>query len=399
MAATGLAIFVTDVDVIGGSERQALLLARALARRGVPVELITSTSPGLLRLPARWTERRHGYRLRRLPQLLLEPAAGALLGAHRRSLRGLYAIGLMMGTIASRVGRALGLPVVVRLAGAGEAGDMAALGRLAEVDRAQALADLRRTNVVCVTDELTREALSAGLDPERLSRVPNGVDVEAVAAAPIVRLRGEAPTVLFLGRLDRAKGADTLVRAFAAVIQEVPTARLVLAGEGPERGPLEALVGALGLGSCVDLLGRRDDPFGLLRGATVAALPSRSEGMSNTLLEALAAGCPVVATGIDANREVAGDAGAALLVPPDAPGALADALVRLLRDHDLRAALGRAARARAADFAIDRVAEATLAVFERLGPPPARGAVEVAAGLTRARARDVSRLLRRLACP
>lgn len=407
--ATTLALFVSDVDVVGGSERQALLLARTLVGRGVPVDLITCTSPELLRPPRRWVERRDGVRLVRLPRLLVEPVAGALLGARRGALRGLVAVGLMMGAIAARIGRALDLPVVVKLAGAGAAGDMAALARLPAADRARVLDDLRRAHVVCVTEAVAREALAAGLPAARLARIPNGVDLAAVSCAAPARLHegptalfptalfptavfptAPFPTALFVGRLDPAKGADTLVQAFAAVARDVPDAALLLAGEGPERPALEALAARLGLGPRVRFLGRRDDPFALLRGATVVVVPSRSEGLSNTLLEALAAGCAVVASGIDPNREVTGD-DAALLVPPDDPAALAAALTQALRDPDLRARLGAAARARAADFAIERVADEYLALLARLGPPPDPGRVRVARGLARARLDDLLR--------
>lgn len=390
---TRLALLVTDADALGGSERQTLLLARTLARRGVPVDVITCTSPGLLTPPRRWVEARDGVRLVRLPRLLLEPVAGALLAAERRSLRGLVAVGLMMGAIAARLGRALDLPVVVKLAGAGRAGDVAALERLAPADRTGVLADLRTTHVVCVTEEVAREAVAAGLSPARLVRLPNGVDAAAIAAAPATDL-DLGPTVLFLGRLDPAKGVDTLLRAFADVARQVTDATLLVAGEGPERPGLELLAAALGLEGRVRFLGRRSDPFGLLRQATVVAVPSRSEGMSNTLLEAMAAGRAVVASAIPANREAAGDG--ALLVPPDDAAALGRALVRALQDAELRDALGAAARARvAARFSIDRVAEGYLELVERLGPPPARGPLALVVGLARARALDVRRVLAR----
>ncbi|MCO5171740.1 MAG: glycosyltransferase [Planctomycetes bacterium] len=333
----GLAVFVGDVDVVGGSERQALLLARTLTRRGVPVDVLTCTSPGPLRLPRRWAERRDGARLVRLPRLLLEPAAGALLAPRRGDLRGLHGVGLMMGVIAARVGRALDLPVTVKLAGAGAAGDMVALARLPAPDRARVLADLRRTHLVCVSEEVAAEALAAGVEAERVVRIPNGVDLgpDVAQADP-----GAAPTVLFVGRLDPAKGADDLLRAFARLAGG--GARLVLAGDGPERPALERLARDLGVADRVDLLGRRDDVPALLRGATVVAVPSRSEGLSNALLEALAAGCAVVATAIGPNREAAGDA--ALLAPPGDVAALAGALARARRPRP--AAGARRGRAR-----------------------------------------------------
>lgn len=384
-----MALFVGDLDVVGGSERQSLLLARTIARRGVPVDVLTCTSPGALRLPRRWVERRDGARLVRLPRLLLEPAAGALLGRRRAALRGLHGVGLMMGAIAARVGRALDLPVTVKLAGAGAAGDMAALARLPRPDRARVLADLARTHVVCVSEEVALEARAAGLPAARLVRIPNGVDL-AADVAPVGL--GPAPTVLFVGRLDPAKGADDLVRAFARL--EAGDARLVLAGDGPERPALERLARDLGVADRVDLLGRRGDVPGLLRGATVVAVPSRSEGLSNALLEALAAGCAVVATAIGPNREAAGDA--ALLAPASDVGALAHALARALGDPDLRRALGQAARARAAAFDVERVADAHLALLDRLGPPPRRGRLAVAGGFARARVDDVARVVGRL---
>ena len=144
------------------------------------------------------------------------------------------------------------------------------------------------------------------------------------------------------------KRHDLLIDAFSRISEAAPGARLVLVGEGPMRPAMEAQVKTLGLQDRVRLLGSVADPTSMLGAFDVAVQASRSEGLPNVLLEAAAAARPIVATAAGGSGEIVRDGQTGLLVPVDDGDALASALLRLLRDADLRESLGPAARERVA---------------------------------------------------
>jgi glycosyltransferase involved in cell wall biosynthesis len=211
-----------------------------------------------------------------------------------------------------------------------------------------------------------------GLEPGRCVVIPNGVDLAAADAALAIgreearRQLGLFPTdlaVACVGRLHEEKGVAHLVGAFHALLQVHPTARLLLAGDGPSRRALETLVEALRLSPFVRFLGTLASPWPLLAAADIFALPSLWEGMPNALLEAMAAGLPAVATAVGAVPEMVDDGREALVVPPRDPGALARALAELATWPTRRREMGALARRRVEnDFRI----EATVAQTERL---------------------------------
>ncbi|RMG06487.1 MAG: glycosyltransferase family 1 protein, partial [Planctomycetota bacterium] len=386
--------FVQDVDALGGSERQALRLARALAARGARPTIFSCVDDLAPRrwLGAAWPEDAAGVRVHRLPRPAFEPLATAALRRRPERADAIYGVGLMMGAIAARVGRLSGVPVAVKLAGAGATGDVAALEALPPRLRREVLADLSQTTLVCPTAAIEAEARAAGFPPQILVRVPNGVDAAALRGEAPVRPpeAGDDPFVLFAGRLQRVKGLDVLLDAFARLS---PPVRLLVAGEGPEETALRTAVLTRHLEERVHFLGRRDDVAGLMREAAALCLPSRCEGLSNTLLEALAVGVPVVASDLPGTREVTGDE-AALLVPPEDPAALAAALERVLGDAPLAARLTTAARQRVRGYSLAEVAERTrdlLSARNALGPRP--GPLRWAGRFAAARGRE---LLRRL---
>ena len=197
--------------------------------------------------------------------------------------------------------------------------------------------------------------------------IRNGIDLDlagADAAAPAAAAQG--PYVLSAGALDRVKGHDLLIRAWAALAQRFPAIRLVLAGDGDEGAALRRLAGELGVAARIEFAGALPRPavLRLLRGALVFVLPSRSEGLPYALLEAGAAGRAVVATSVGGMPEVVGD-DAGILVPSEDPAALAEAIARALGDADLRARLGGALQARVrAEFSSRAMADGYLAVYE-----------------------------------
>jgi glycosyltransferase involved in cell wall biosynthesis len=229
----------------------------------------------------------------------------------------------------------------------------------------------RAAGLVCISPQIAQEARAAGLPEARLLRIPNGVDLARFVDATPAELPGpaDAERVLFVGALRREKRIPDLVRAFAPVARARPRARLVLAGDGPEESKVRETARELGLADRVDLLGRRSDVPSLLRRADAFVLTSESEGLSNALLEAMAAGAPIVATDIEGNRAVVEDEREALLVPLGDQAALGRALGRLLEDRALASGLASAARAKARGYAIERVAAQYEQAFRRARRP------------------------------
>jgi glycosyltransferase involved in cell wall biosynthesis len=165
-------------------------------------------------------------------------------------------------------------------------------------------------------------------------------------------------TIGTVGRLDPVKDHETLLRAFAALARRDERARLIIVGEGPTRSRIEAAIRTLRIDDRVQLCGERHDVSDVLKAFDVFTLTSIAEGISNTILEAMASGLPVVATRVGGNSELVdpGESGQ-LVAAQDAP-ALTAAFQLYLNDPILRGERGRHGRQRAEDkFSLDRMAE------------------------------------------
>ncbi len=221
----------------------------------------------------------------------------------------------------------------------------------------------RRDRVVGV-GEAVRQALitNEGFPPERVGVIYNGVDLSAVreggdrqAARREMGARGEEFLILQVARLDYLKDHATALRALAAVVPRLSDARLVLVGEGPEEGAIRETVARLGLGAHVRLLGLRKDVPRLLPGADLFLLTRVSEGIPLTVIEAMAAGLPVVSTRVGGVPEVVEEGRTGLLAPSGDDAGLAEAVCRLAGDLPLRQELGATGRARAEAFFSERL--------------------------------------------
>jgi glycosyltransferase involved in cell wall biosynthesis len=205
--------------------------------------------------------------------------------------------------------------------------------------------------------------------PRKVEVIHNGVLIERFQESPDPTLRRElaggsdAPVVLTLARLDPQKGLDVLVRAAA----QVPSVRFVLAGEGPERRSLETQVRSLGLDDRFLFLGRRSDVPALLAASDVFVLPSLYEGSSLAVLEAMAAGKPVISSAIRGTDELVVPGESGLLVEPGDADALALSLRRVLAEPAFGAQLGARAHERARQFfSADLVAKRVSVLYEDL---------------------------------
>ena len=237
------------------------------------------------------------------------------------------------------------------------------LGRDSLVGRILRTADW----VTCVSAARLAEARQ--LVPEIINRssiIYNGREVPACHPAP---LSFEAPRLLCLGRLDRIKGFDIALTAFVSVVGHFPKARLVIAGDGPERAELELQAARLGLQASVDFVGwvRPDGVPALMNSATMVLIPSRNEGLPNVAKEAALMVRPIVATDVGGLPEAVVHEETGLLVGKEDSYALAKAITFLLDHPEVAAAMGRAGRLRAQQlFSLERYIDAYDALYRRL---------------------------------
>jgi glycosyltransferase involved in cell wall biosynthesis len=209
--------------------------------------------------------------------------------------------------------------------------------------------------LLAVSETVRRELLGLGVGSAARFRVmPLGLDLDRYAEAEARRgelcaelgFSRDVPVVAIVARLVPIKAHEVFLQAARRVLEAVPASRFLVVGDGERREALERQASELGLGASVHFLGWRRDLERIYADAWVVALTSRNEGSPVSLIEAMAAGRAVAATRVGGVPDLVQDGVTGRLVPPDAPDALAQAVVDLLRDPDLRRALGQAARAR-----------------------------------------------------
>jgi glycosyltransferase involved in cell wall biosynthesis len=230
--------------------------------------------------------------------------------------------------------------------------------------------------VINVSHSERQECLALGLSDARKSLViSNGIDWQAFddIAVDVEKLRadlGFTPDDLIVGhvaKFDVQKAQDDLAAAIPWVLRHCPKAKFLFVGEGALRPQIERQVGRLGVARRVIFTGFRQDVAALLKMIDVLALPSRWEGLSLVLLEAMASRKPVVATRVTGNIDVVVDGVTGFLVPVGAPQRLAEKIVALLQDGQLRAEYGQKGRERVEhEFSLDGMVARTRAIYKEL---------------------------------
>jgi len=178
--------------------------------------------------------------------------------------------------------------------------------------------------------------LNIGFDQQRTVVIRNGLDIDRIASAPPVDLDAEGlsadrPSIVWAGRMDKVKNLRVVIQT-AERLRHLG-AQFVLIGDGPERPKVEAWLAAHGLQQGVRLVGWRDDVWAWLRAATCLLFPSRTEGAPNVVLEAMAAGCPVIASRIPAHEAIVADGATGHLVAPDDVTGFASRVERVIADR------------------------------------------------------------------
>ncbi|MBX7071780.1 MAG: glycosyltransferase [Pirellulales bacterium] len=225
---------------------------------------------------------------------------------------------------------------------------------------------------ICVSDDvLTFSHQAGGLPRQKLQSIGNGVDL-ARFAVPRIGLANLAidqnrSLITYVGRLEEQKRHLWLLRLMPPVLEQLPDHDLLIVGDGPQRDQAVRLAAELGLSRRVHFVGWRPDVPAILRASELLVLPSAWEGMPNVVLEAMAAGLPVVATRVEGVASSLGDAAEEQITAPDDSAAFSRQIVKIAGNSALAAELGAANQRRAAEFyGLDAIVRQYEAVYQQL---------------------------------
>ncbi len=367
--------------LVGGAERVCQRLAQRFVEKGMSVTVLTSHRDGLpeyevidevpvYRKMKGWHPFGLGYMF----------SVFCFLLGHRRRYDIITCFGLFPFIPPAVLMKYLfQKKVVVRLMCSGEFGDFAAIRPLKVrwfITAAAKLSD----KIIYISHDIKKELEENNFPHEKMTYIPNGVDVTRFV--PSRQTPGSnGANICFVGRIEKQKGLDHLLRAFSLIKTGVPDLQLSIVGEGREREPLEKLAQGLGLEGRVTFAGSTREVLTYYQSALIFVLPSLAEGMSSSLLEAMSCGLPVVVTAVGGNREmVEGVAGpdeipvsqfkiadCGILVNPEDSKGMAGALSKILDDSTLRNQLGERARKQIVSrFSQEQMVSNYVALFTQL---------------------------------
>jgi len=338
---------------IGGTERQVVNVALGLDRGTFDLHIASIHRYGALMKEIESLDVPHAsfpirslYRFGTFMQAL---RLARYIRKHR--IQVVHTYGLYTNLFAIPAAKLAGVPAII--ASIRDRGDILTRSQRWFQRQVCRLADCIMVNADAIRDTLIRQGYRAeslkvirnGIVPSRFRSSPGASGIRQELGVP-----ADAPVVLVLSRLNPMKGVEYFLDAAAMVARDLPNARFLIVGDGLNKFPLEERAAALGLTNRVIFTGFRTDVPQLLSEASLSVLPSLSEGLSNTLLESMAAGVPVIATQVGGNPEIVEDGVSGVLVPPRDASALAAAMTRLLVNPVLASAVREAAQRRIAEL-------------------------------------------------
>jgi glycosyltransferase involved in cell wall biosynthesis len=371
---------------IGGAARQCLKLSKALVQQGVDVTILTNRIawrdptrskiddvPVVFINTGRPIFSRKG--LRRIGIYAFVLCALCYLIRHRHEYDIIHAhSALTSGFIAVLAGRWLEKKSIIKVMNSGFRNDVIRFRNDKSLVGAGLMADyLRNCDRVIVLNPLAwNELLKLGFRSEQIELIPNGVEVEGLRAKTSYN-GSDTTRLVYVGRLHQAKGIDTLLEALKILQsqQSMAAYQLTILGKGPLEQQLRAKTDTLGLTRQINFVGEVTNVLDHLFASDIFILPSRAEGISNALLEAMALGLPCLATDVAGNRVLIKNEQNGLLVKMDDALALGGAINRLANDCLLRRKLGQAARQTVEDqYDIIAVAARYISLYRKLLESP-----------------------------
>ena len=338
----------------GGTEKQALTLASHLVAQGVDVTILTS------RFNSSWKQTEH---INNVPVIRLPSPDIKVVGAiifltclayyliwHRKRYSLIHTYQISYTSFVSiLLCKILQKPSLLKVASSGSGGDIRRARKTLWGKLCLFMAK-RATRIIAVSDAVKRELLEELVPHASITSIANGVNLDRYdwhKDKSAMRKRMGLPeknTIIYTGLLSPEKGVDFLIRTFANMLQKHHYQLLIIA-DGPEQEAVVKLIAEHNLDGSVLLISRVEEVASYLKASDLFVLPSRFEGLSNALLEAMACGLPVISTRVGGSRDIIEDGVNGLLVEVEATDQLRDAMERVLCDRQLAAALGEHARA------------------------------------------------------
>ncbi len=377
--------------IIGGAEKQAQVLSKKLVEKGVRVNLIT----GWWKFGTPRRETIDGIKvfrnfcgwgmlgiskprtIRMLGGMIYAISLGAYLLFHGREYDVIHVHQFLYPAFVSLLigKRILKKPVMVKSASSGLTSDIQRL-RMLPYGHLQLKFLLKQLDHLVAVSEATGEDFKQIRYPEsRISYIPNGVDVPVQEKTAY----HQVTQVITVTRLSEEKGVDVLLKAWADVVREEKNLKLLIVGSGPLEPKMKSLSHSLGIAELADFVGSIRDVANYLRASDLFVLSSRSEGMSNALLEAMSYGIPCIATNVGGNAELLGREGKdfrsgefviakhGLLVNPDDVNGLSGAILYLLRHRERSEELGRRGKGFVKEnYSIDSIADRYILLYESM---------------------------------
>jgi glycosyltransferase involved in cell wall biosynthesis len=345
-----VAMVIQDyLPVGGGAERQIASLAPFLHRNGVKISILTRRYPGMIKF-----ERINAVPVHRLPSLGPKPIASltftisAIVKLFKLRPDILHSHGLLSpATIAIAAKKVLKIPIVAKILRGGKVGD---LDRIENKPFTRLRSTGIRRNIdrfISISSEIEAELSQFGIPAEKLVQIPNGVDtfkftpliaIEKISLRQSLNLLS-GPIVIYTGRLAPEKNIDQLINVWNNIQAQFPQAQLLILGTGE----LEKDLRRMAMPS-IRFIGYTDNVATYLQAADIFVLPSQTEGLANSLLEAMATGLAVIATSVGGAPDVIAHEKNGWLIEPNQPAALNNALLQLLADSTLRENFGQRAR-------------------------------------------------------
>jgi glycosyltransferase involved in cell wall biosynthesis len=362
-----------------GAERQARLQAEELCRRGHQVTVYTRS---LKHLPVEQLHMKHenGGRVL-IRRVILTSSRGPLFGisyiwrlaralvADRTKLDIIHTHQALWESITTGLTRDfLKCPVIVQPASSGYDGEAQELMRTKGAWLLRRLA-IRNRRFACISQNISEEWQSLGVPESAIFKAASGVDTKHFYPSPHQPPMSNPKhfQAIFTGRLHAQKQVDLLIKAWPQVLKTGP-GRLLIVGDGPLREELISLRDSLGMtDQQVSFAGRLENTADALRESDIFVLPSRAEGMSNSLLEAMATGLPSVVSAIGGNVDLVDHESTGLLVRQDTPEAWAHAILQAFRNPEGARRWGQCARDQILrDYSIESVVDRNLIVYRRM---------------------------------
>jgi glycosyltransferase involved in cell wall biosynthesis len=362
--------------VVGGAEQQLANLAPLLQARGVELSVLTRQIKNY-QPPLPDYEVINNVPVYRSPIPGPVPTASIIFTlATLRILRQLrpdvmHVHGLFSPATTALLAKGLlGIPIAAKSLRGGKFGDLYQIRENYLSNTRLYIFQQAIDAFITISKEIDTEIADIGVPPERRFFIPNGVNLSRYApASPSQKqaLRqslglGSGPIAVYMGRLETEKRINHLVSVWPNIRQVHPDAELLLLGKGSEEAELRAAAG-----EGVKFMGRIDDVLPYLQAADMFVLPSITEGLSNSLLEAISTGLAAIVTPVGGTTDVIEHGETGWLITPDDPASLQSALLTLAADEPLRQKLGQQARERAIkDYALPQTADRLVALYKKL---------------------------------